>query len=188
MTLPDDRPLRFRAFVRAAMGLHELDHPTFAALPRVWRAVFYPSFHDAVAITLSDLDVGGWVDVRAADRTVLDAAMVSVGWAQPAGFAAPSPPRVWEATVKEAVLESVTAAMPRLPLHSVPMAGRDGIWIDYFARVDGQPSAFSAWCPTVARAPLHHAYAVTLCQVAVQTVADPSAHAAVNALAQYLRA
>jgi len=119
MAFPDDRSFHYRAFIRAAMGLHELDHPTFAGLPRAWRAVFYPSFHDAVAITLSDLDVGGW--------------------------------------------------------------------IDYAAKVDGQLSAFSAWCPTPARAPLHYAYAVTLCQVAVHTIADPAAHAAVNALAPYLR-
>lgn len=188
MATPDDRPTRYRAFVRSALRLHELDHPTFAGMARTWRAVLYPAFHDAVAITLSDLDVGGWIDVRAADKSIQHAAMVSVGWAPPAGFAPPSPPRVWESTVKGSVLESVLEAMPRLPLHSVPPAGRDGIWIDCFAKIDGELSAFSAWSPTQARAPLHFAYAATLCRVAVLTLTDPAGRAAVDALAGYLRA
>ena len=84
-------------------------------------------------------------------------------------------------------LDAVAAAMPRLPLHSVPVEGRDGITVHFEAVLEGATHGFDAWCPSPRRAPLHYAFLAALCGLAARTFPDPAAQAAVQPLADYLR-
>lgn len=171
---------------RARCALRPLDHPTFSGVSRVWRVELHPAFHDDVAITVTDVDRGGWIELRGLSHVARAWAMRDAGMhASPQGE--PPRPRVWEGTLSADALESLAAAMPRLPLHTVPVAGRDGITVDHEAVVDGAHHRFSSWCPTPSRAPLHYAYVVALCDLAARTFREPEARAIIHPLAGYLR-
>jgi len=171
---------------RTLCGLHRLDHPTFEGVSRVWRVELHPSFHDDVAITVTDIDVGGWIELRVLHASARMWAMHAVGL--PAVLQRERPaPKVWEASVTTAALDGLAAVMPRLPLHSLPPQGRDGITVHFGAVLEGIHHAFDAWCPTPQRAPLHYAYLAALCELAVRTFPDPAAQAALHPLAAYLR-
>lgn len=170
---------------RARCGLRPLEHPTFSGVSRVWRATLHPTFHDDLAVTVTDMDAGGFVELRALAQVARTWAMRDAGL--PALVAGDAPvPRVWEAPVSADVLADLAAQMPRLPLHSLP-AGRDGMVVHHEALVDGAVHRFTSWSPTPARAPLHHAWVVALCGLAARTFTDPAAQAAVHPLAAYLR-
>ncbi|MBL8604702.1 MAG: hypothetical protein JNK72_22440 [Myxococcales bacterium] len=186
MHAPTDPMARSRALLCEAMGLVALEHSRFERVDAVWRAVFFPAFHDVVAVTLSDIGVGGWVEVRAADLSLREATLAAAGMRPPVSTP-PAAPGVWEATVKAAMSDAALAAMPNLPLHSVPVRGRDGVWIAYEAKVGQTVSRFSAWSPNPREAPLHYAIASTLCQVAVACVGDPVGQRVLHAIAPYLR-
>lgn len=171
---------------RARCALRPLDHPTFSGVSRVWRVELHPSFHDDVAITVTDVDAGGWIELRALPVAARHWAMRDAGMsAQVQGD--PPVPRVWEATVSADAMDALAAAMPKLPLYSVAPAGRDGMTVDHEALVDGAHHRFSSWSPTPARAPLHYAWVVALCDLAARTLRDPAAQAVIHPLAAYLR-
>lgn len=171
---------------RELSGVRPLDHTAFSGVSRVWRAEMHPTFHDDVVITLTDLDAGGWIELRVIPAAVRSWAMGAAGLAAPSHGDPPSP-RVWEDAVSAPVLDAVAASMPRLPLHSVNEGGRDGMTVFHEATVDGATHRFSSWSPSHARAPLHHAYVVALCTLAARRFADPAAQAAIQPLAMYLR-
>ena len=177
---------RYTATWRALAGVRPLDHPAFSSVSRVWRAEMHPAFHDDVVITLTDVDAGGWIELRVVSARARAWAMVAAGMSAPV-HGEPPPPRVWEAAVKLDALEAVAASMPRLPLHSVSATGRDGMVVDHEAIIDGATHRFTSWSPTHATAPLHHAYVVALCTLAARCFTDPEARAAVQPLALYLR-
>ncbi len=188
MSFLDPRWQSYREHWRASLGLLPLDHPSFQRTSRVWRVTLLPSFHSDVAITVTDLDVGGWLELRVADPALRGYAMTAAGIAGgTTSHATPPSPRVWESTVTAEALERLSRAMPRLPLHSLPPAGRDGITVECEALIHGERFAFDAWCPTLSRAPLHHGFAVGLCTLAWQVIADPAGRAALDATAPYLR-
>ena len=184
--LTDDRQLRYTAAWRARAGLRPLDHPAFAGVARVWRVALHPTFHDDVVITVTDMDAGGFVELRVVPLAARQWAMAEAGYgvARPTGDA--PPPRVIEATVPADALDALASAMPRLPLHSVPGGGRDGMFIDCEALVDGATHRFSWWVPSHHPSPLHHAFTTSLCALAIARVSDPAA-AAVQGLAPYFR-
>jgi hypothetical protein len=171
---------------RARCGLRRLDHPSFEGLSRVWRVELHPTFHDDVAITVTDIDVGGWIELRVLPAAARTWAMHDIGL-RAVLQGEPPTPRVWEAAVTAEALDAVAAAMPRLPLHSVPVEGRDGITVHFEAVLEGTAHAFDAWCPSPRRAPLHYAFLAALCGLAARTFPDPAAQAAVQPLADYLR-
>lgn len=177
---------RYTAVWREICGLRPLDHPSFASVSRVWRAEMHPTFHDDVVITVTDVDAGGWIELRVLPQAARSWALGSAGLSAPV-HGDPPPARVWEDVVPADVLESLAAAMPRLPLHSVPASGRDGMTVHHDALIDGVEHRFSSWCPTPRSAPLHHAYVVALCTLAARRFADPAAQAALHPLAAYLR-
>ncbi len=146
----------------------------------------HPTFHDDVVITLTDIDAGGWIEMRVVPAAVRAWAMAAAGMGAPV-HGEPPAARVWEDAVSAEALDAVAAAMPRLPLHSVNEGGRDGMTVYHEATVDGVTHRFSSWSPTHARAPLHHAYIVALCTLAARRFADPAAQAAVQPIASYLR-
>jgi hypothetical protein len=183
----DDRQLRYAAAWRALVGLRPLDHPAFANVARVWRVELHPTFHDDVVITVTDVDAGGWVELLVVPLAARQWAMAEAGYGVAAPMGRPPPPRVAEATVPADALDALAAGMPRLPLHSVPDAGRPGIFVDCSALVDGAAHRFSWWAPPPAPSPLHHAYTTALCALAAARISDAVAVAAVQALAPYFR-
>ena len=74
------------------------------------------------------------------------------------------------------LLDALAAGMPRLPLHSVPDAGRPGVFVDCSALVDGAAHRFSWWVPPPAPSPLHHAYTTSLCALAASRIAASFAY------------
>lgn len=182
----NDRWQRYTALWRELCGLRPLDHTSFSGVSRVWRAAMHPTFHDDVVITLTDVDAGGWIELRVLPAQARTWAMGAAGFGAPM-HGEPPAPRVWEDVLTADALEAVAAAMPRLPLHSLAPAGRDGMTIDHEALVDGAEHRFSSWSPTQSTAPLHHAYIVALCTLAARRFADPAAQAAIQPLASYLR-
>jgi hypothetical protein len=180
-----DTGQRFNEAWRARSGLKDLDHPTFSGVSRVWRAVLHPTFHDDVSVTVTELDRGGFIELRVVPADARTLSMLDAGLR--AGGRPPEPaPTVWEAALPSPALEALAAQMPRLPLHATSV-GRDGMTVDHEALVDGATLRFSSWSPTPASAPLHHAYVVALCTLAARTFTDPAAQAAVQPLAGYLR-
>ncbi len=177
---------RYTAAWRALAGVRPLDHPTFSGVSRMWRAEMHPTFHDDVVITLTDVDAGGWIELRVVPAKARAWAMATAGIGAPV-LGEPPAARVWEDAVKLDALEAAAASMPRLPLHSVAAMGRDGMVVDHEAIIDGATHRFTSWSPTPARAPLHYAYVVALCTLAARRFADPDAQAAVHVLAGYLR-
>lgn len=171
---------------RARCGLRPMDHPTFSGVSRVWRVELHPSFHDDVAVTVTDMDTGGFVELRALGATARGWAMSDAGLAPPPAMPPPAP-RVWESTVSADALEALAAQMPRLPLHSLAPGGRDGMNVVGEALVDGAAHRFTAWSPTPRTSPLHHAWVVALCSLAARVIPDPAAQAALHPLAAYLR-
>ena len=177
---------RYAEAWRARCALPPLDHPMFSGVSRVWRAELHPTFHDDVAITVTDIDAGGWIELRSLPLAARSWAMLDAGMsAQAQGD--PPRPRVWEAVVGADALDALAAAMPRLPLLSVPQGARDGMTVLHEALVYGEHHRFSSWCPSPSRAPLHHAYVVALCALASRSFPDPAAQAVIQPLAQYLR-
>ncbi len=138
---PDPLAQRYLDAWRARCGLHPLDHPTFARVSRVWRVELHPSFHEDVAITVTDIDAGGWIELRVLHPSARSWALHDAGMGPPLPGDPPAP-RVWEATVPADVLEALAAAMPRLPLHSVDQPGRDGMTVQHEALLDGELHAF----------------------------------------------
>lgn len=176
---------RFLEAWRARCGLRPLDHPIFSGVGRVWRVEMHPAFHDDVAVTVTEMSSGGFIELRALGREAHAWATLDAGGqAQPAG---PAPaPRVWEAPVTTEQVEALAARMPRLPLHSLPI-GIDGMIVLHEALLDGAPLRFWSWSPTLARAPLHREYVVALCELAASALREPAAQAALHPLAAYLR-
>ncbi|MDB4929487.1 MAG: hypothetical protein JWM10_1971 [Myxococcaceae bacterium] len=184
----DDRQLRYTAAWRALAGLRPLDHPAFASVARVWRVELHPTFHDDVVITVTDVDAGGWIELRVVPLAARQWAMAEAGYGVAAPMGPPPAPRVAEATVPADALDALAAAMPRLPLHTAPNGGgRDGIFVDCEALLDGAAHRFAWWAPPPTPSPLHRAYTTSLCALAVARITDPAAVAAVQALAPYFR-
>ena len=185
--MTDDRQLRYTAAWRALAGLRPLDHPAYAGVARVWRVEMHPTFHDDVVITVTDVDAGGWIELRVVPQAARQWAMAEAGYgvARPPGD--PPAPRVTEVTVPADALDALAAAMPRLPLHSVPGSGRDGMFVDCQAVLDGAEHRFSWWVPSPTPSPLHHAFTTSLCALALARVTDATTAAAVQALAPYFR-
>lgn len=171
---------------RARCALRPMDHPTFSGVSRVWRVELHPAFHDDVAITVTDVDAGGWIELRALPLSARAWAMRDAGMSA-AVQGDPPQPRVWEATVSADAMEALAAAMPKLPLYTVSHGERDGMTVIHEALVDGAHHRFSSWCPSPARAPLHHAWVVALCALAARSFLDPAAQAVIHPLAAYLR-
>ncbi len=182
----DDRWQRYTAAWRALCALRPLDHPSFSDVSRVWRAEIHPAFHDDVAVTVTDVDAGGWIELRVLPAAARAWAMAAAGMTAPMLGEAPKP-RVWECALPADAVDALAASMPRLPLHNVPVAGRDGVTVDHEAVIDGVTHRFSSWCPSPSRAPLHHAYVVSLCGLAARRFTDPAALAALQSVAAYLR-
>lgn len=181
--MSDDPAQRFADAWRARCGVRPLDHPTFSGVSRVWRAELHPS-HDAdVVITVTDLDAGGFIEVRALDPTGRQWAGIDAGLA-PWTALPEVRPRVWEAPLTADALEALAARMPRLPLHSYGPGG-GGMSVHHEALVDGAHHRFASWSPTPARSPLHHAYVFALCELAARTI--PDAASVIHPLAAYLR-
>lgn len=179
-----DPAQRFADAWRARCGLRPLDHPTFSGVSSVWRVELHPAQGDDVAITVSDLDAGGFVEVRALDRAGRDHAMIDAGLAP---WTRPLPevhPRVWEAAVTADALRAMQSRLPRLPLHS-EAPGADGMVVHHEARVEGVHHRFASWSPSPVRAPLHYAFVLALCDLAVR--ATPESGAVIHPLARYLR-
>jgi hypothetical protein len=185
--LTDDRQLRYTAAWRALAGLRPLAHPAFAGVARVWRVELHPTFLDDVVITVTDVDAGGWVELRVVPMAARQWAMAEAGYGVAAPMGKAPPPRVAEATVPADALEALAAGMPRLPLHTVPNNGRDGMFVDCEALLDGAAHRFAWWAPPPTPSPLHRAFTTSLCALAVARVTDPVAAAAVQALAPYFR-
>lgn len=177
---------RYAEAWRARCGLPPLDHPLFSGVSRVWRAELHPTFHDDLAITVTDIDAGGWIELRAMPLAARAWAMLDAGMSAPV-HGDPPTPRVWEAVLGTDALEALAAAMPRLPLHSVQQGARDGMTVLHEALIHGELHRFSSWSPSPARAPLHHAYVVALCSLAARAFPDPAAQALIHPLASYLR-
>lgn len=178
-----DPAQRFADAWRARCGVRPLDHPTFSGVSRVWRAELHPAFDADVVITVTDLDAGGFIEVRALALAGRQWASVDAGQA-PWSSLPEVRPQVWEGSLSAEAMESLTARMPRLPLHSYG-PGVDGMTVHHEALVDGAHHRFASWSPTPSRAPLHHAYVYALCDLAARSL--PEAASAIHPLARYLR-
>lgn len=185
--MTDERQHRYTAAWRALAAVRPLDHPAYAGVARVWRVELHPTFHDDVVITVTDIDAGGWIELRVVSQATRQWAMAEAGYgvARPLGDAPAS--KVTEVTASAEALEALADAMPRLPLHSVPGSGRDGMFVDCQAVLDGAEHRFSWWTPSPTPSPLHRAFTTSLCTLALSRVSDPAAVAAVQCLAAYFR-
>ena len=171
---------------RALCGLRPLDHPTFASVSRVWRAEMHPAFHDDVAVTVLDIDAGGWIELRVMPAAARNWAMAAAGLAPVVHGDAPVA-RVWEETVSSDAIDALVAALPRLPLPSAPATGRDGMTVFHETLTDGVIQRVSSWSPTPSRAPSHFAFVAALFTLATKRIADPAAQSAIQSLGAYLR-
>lgn len=174
---------RFEDAWRVRCGLRPLDHPVFSGVSRVWRVALHPAHGADVVITVTDLDAGGFIEVRALAPEGRQWARIDAGLA-PWTALPEARPQVWEAPLSAEALEGLASQMPRLPLHS-EHPGVDGLTVRHEALVDGAQHRFSSWCPTRARAPLHHAYVWSLCELATRVI--PETGGVLHPLARYLQ-
>lgn len=169
------------------MGLKPLDHPLFATVARVWRVTLHPSFHDDVAVTVTDIDAGGWIELRVLPASARAFAMAAAGYAVSAPFGSPPKPVVFETTLSADVLERFAASMPPRPLPPTMTGGRDGVNVDHETLADNAIERAWSWSPTPQRAPAHYAFVRSMCVLALERFADPAAQTALRAIEGYLR-
>lgn len=151
----------------------------------MWRVVMHPTFHDDVAVTVTDLDAGGWIELRVVPAAARAWAMATAGlgpWMQ----GAPPSPRAVEAVLSAAQIDSVAASMPAYPFFDVPIGGRDGMTVEHEALVGAEVFRNRSWSPGPRSATVHHRQLVALCTLAAQTVADATLLTPLHAVAGYL--
>ncbi|MEI8256838.1 MAG: hypothetical protein WCJ30_14280 [Deltaproteobacteria bacterium] len=183
----DERQRRYDEAWRELIGLRGLDHATFSGVTRVWRVVMHPTFHDDVAITVTDVDAGGWIELRVLSANARAWAMSAVGYQVPMPLGSPPQPTVWETTLSAAAVEALAASIPALPLPPAAMSGVDGIHVDLEGQIDGRVHRAWCWSPSPRREPAHYAFVRVLCMIASQQFADPAAQTAIRALEPYFR-
>lgn len=183
----DAQQQRFDHDWRELMGLHPLDHPLFAGVSRVWRVTLHPSFHDDLAITVTDIDAGGWLELRVLPSAARTWAMASAGYAVAAPFGPPPKPALFETTLNADALERFAASMPPRPLPAWFQAGRDGVNVDHESLANGTIERAWSWSPSPQRAPAHYHFVRAMCVLALERFTDPAAQHAVRAIETYLR-